>query len=64
MTIRHRLKPLSCNSVECQADLLALPVAFVFTASCCVRPRATHMEDAYDFYKPNLQSEYPVVDGE
>lgn len=27
------------------------------------RPRATHMEDAYDFYKPNLISEYPVVDG-
>jgi hypothetical protein len=21
------------------------------------------MEDAYDFYKPNLMSEYPVVDG-
>lgn len=25
--------------------------------------RSTHMEDAYDFYKPNLESEYPVVDG-
>ncbi|XP_004533489.1 hydroxymethylglutaryl-CoA synthase 1 [Ceratitis capitata] len=25
--------------------------------------RATHMEHAYDFYKPNLSSEYPVVDG-
>ena len=25
--------------------------------------RATHMEDAYDFYKPNLSSEYPAVDG-
>ena len=26
-------------------------------------PRSTHMEDAYDFYKPHLMSEYPVVDG-
>ena len=25
--------------------------------------RATYMEHAYDFYKPNLSSEYPVVDG-
>lgn len=25
--------------------------------------RATHCEDAYDFYKPDLRSEYPVVDG-
>ncbi|KAJ7296436.1 hypothetical protein O6H91_Y123600 [Diphasiastrum complanatum] len=27
------------------------------------RCSATHMEHAYDFYKPNLASEYPVVDG-
>eukprot|EP00467_Chlorarachnion_reptans_P009119 CAMPEP_0114496950 /NCGR_PEP_ID=MMETSP0109-20121206/6048_1 /TAXON_ID=29199 /ORGANISM="Chlorarachnion reptans, Strain CCCM449" /LENGTH=476 /DNA_ID=CAMNT_0001674267 /DNA_START=51 /DNA_END=1481 /DNA_ORIENTATION=+ len=26
-------------------------------------PRATHMEDVYDFYKPDLNSEYPKVDG-
>ncbi|KAM4873314.1 hydroxymethylglutaryl-CoA synthase, mitochondrial [Thomomys bottae] len=25
--------------------------------------RGTHMENAYDFYKPNLNSEYPLVDG-
>lgn len=25
--------------------------------------RSTHMEDVYDFYKPNMQSEYPIVDG-
>jgi len=25
--------------------------------------RGSHMEHAYDFYKPNLDSEYPVVDG-
>nr|XP_033787757.1 hydroxymethylglutaryl-CoA synthase, cytoplasmic isoform X2 [Geotrypetes seraphini]XP_033787766.1 hydroxymethylglutaryl-CoA synthase, cytoplasmic isoform X2 [Geotrypetes seraphini]XP_033787776.1 hydroxymethylglutaryl-CoA synthase, cytoplasmic isoform X2 [Geotrypetes seraphini] len=25
--------------------------------------RATHMQHAYDFYKPNMSSEYPVVDG-
>jgi hydroxymethylglutaryl-CoA synthase len=26
--------------------------------------RSTHMEHVYDFYKPNLSSEYPVVDGQ
>ncbi|MBN3319703.1 HMCS1 protein, partial [Atractosteus spatula] len=25
--------------------------------------RGTHMQHAYDFYKPNMVSEYPVVDG-
>ena len=25
--------------------------------------RSTHMEHAYDFYKPDLHSEYPTVDG-
>lgn len=25
--------------------------------------RAVHMAHVYDFYKPNLSSEYPVVDG-
>jgi len=26
--------------------------------------RSTHMEHVYDFYKPNLDSEYPIVDGQ
>lgn len=25
--------------------------------------RSIHMQHAYDFYKPNMSSEYPVVDG-
>lgn len=25
--------------------------------------RATYSKDVYDFYKPNLSSEFPVVDG-
>ena len=25
--------------------------------------RASHMEDVWDFYKPNMASEYPLVDG-
>lgn len=25
--------------------------------------RSTHMSHAYDFYKPDLNSEYPTVDG-
>lgn len=28
-----------------------------------VGTRSSHMEHVYDFYKPDLQSEYPVVDG-
>lgn len=35
---------------------LALPVSLGL--------RGTHMEHAYDFYKPDLASEYPVVDGQ
>eukprot|EP00052_Salpingoeca_macrocollata_P033188 m.7624 g.7624 ORF g.7624 m.7624 type:complete len:462 (-) comp4814_c0_seq1:42-1427(-) len=27
------------------------------------RPRATHMENVHDFYKPVMESEYPKVDG-
>lgn len=31
---------------------------------CCgAGLRGTHMQHAYDFYKPDLVSEYPVVDG-
>lgn len=32
---------------------------------CCLPSglRGVHMEHAYDFYKPDLSSEYPVVDG-
>lgn len=32
----------------------------------CLNPaglRGTHMQHAYDFYKPDMLSEYPVVDG-
>lgn len=25
--------------------------------------RFSHFDDAYDFYKPNLSKEYPIVDG-
>lgn len=25
--------------------------------------RGTHMQHAYDFYKPDMVSEYPMVDG-
>lgn len=26
-------------------------------------PRVTYIEHAYDFYKPDVKSEYPTVDG-
>ena len=29
----------------------------------CTGLRGTHMTHAYDFYKPDMVSEYPVVDG-
>lgn len=31
----------------------------------CIFPgvRSIYMQHAYDFYKPNMDSEYPVVDG-
>ncbi len=39
---------------ECVAD----------NCCCCAAGlRGTHMQHAYDFYKPDLVSEYPVVDG-
>ena len=36
---------------------------FIFSLFVLQGLRATHMQHAYDFYKPNLMSEYPVVDG-
>ena len=32
-------------------------------APSCAGLRGNHMQHAYDFYKPDLMSEYPVVDG-
>jgi len=32
-------------------------------SSMFVGTRSTHMQHAYDFYKPNMMSEYPTVDG-
>jgi hydroxymethylglutaryl-CoA synthase len=29
----------------------------------CSQPRSSYMEHCYDFYKPELASEYPRVDG-
>src|SRR6266545_8166095 len=37
----------------------------VFTPFCCLKIaiHASYMANTYDFYKPNLSSEYPEVDG-
>eukprot|EP01102_Stenamoeba_stenopodia_P013785 TRINITY_DN4517_c0_g1_i1.p1 TRINITY_DN4517_c0_g1~~TRINITY_DN4517_c0_g1_i1.p1 ORF type:complete len:479 (+),score=106.78 TRINITY_DN4517_c0_g1_i1:198-1439(+) len=45
-----------CGSI---AMLLSPDAPLVFEQGL----RATHMEHAYDFYKPRLDSEYPAVDG-
>ncbi|XP_042498630.1 hydroxymethylglutaryl-CoA synthase-like [Macadamia integrifolia] len=41
------------------AMLIGPNAPITFESKC----RASHMSHAYDFYKPNLASEYPVVDG-
>ncbi|XP_060577082.1 hydroxymethylglutaryl-CoA synthase, cytoplasmic-like [Ruditapes philippinarum] len=41
------------------AMLIGDDAPLVFERGC----RATHMQHVYDFYKPNMDSEYPVVDG-
>ncbi|KAJ4954837.1 hypothetical protein NE237_011620 [Protea cynaroides] len=41
------------------AMLIGPNAPIAFESKC----RASHMSHAYDFYKPNLASEYPVVDG-
>ena len=40
--------------------ILCLTISFFLNLGC----RATHMAHVYDFYKPNLSSLYPVVDGQ
>ncbi len=46
----------------------AAAVAFLVGPNAPLRivpkTRATHASDAYDFYKPSLKSEYPLVDGQ
>ena len=42
----------------CVAMLIGPDAPLVFD-----KVRGTHMEHAWDFYKPNMASEYPVVDG-
>ncbi len=44
----------------CVAMLLGRGATLAFEAGL----RGTHMEHVYDFYKPQLSSEYPVVDGQ
>jgi hydroxymethylglutaryl-CoA synthase len=46
------------GGVGAVAMLIAPEAAFVLE-----RNRASYINDTYDFYKPNLSSEYPIVDG-
>jgi len=61
-----------CGDIAVYEDGPARPTGGVAAVAMLVGPdapiahdgiRASHMEDAYDFYKPNLASEYPVVFG-
>ena len=38
-------------------------LCYIMMHSLLIGLRGVHMEHAYDFYKPDLSSEYPVVDG-
>ena len=55
-----RLQILFGNSL-----FIFFKIELIFTDAlfCHVGMRSIHMEHAYDFYKPNMSSEYPVVDG-
>ncbi|CAL5004897.1 unnamed protein product [Urochloa decumbens] len=58
---------------EVYADGLARPIGGAAAIAMLIGPdapisferkyKASHMADVYDFYKPDLASEYPVVDG-
>jgi len=46
-----------------QTDSKVNQVTFGFVKLSPSGLRGTHMQHAYDFYKPDMVSEYPVVDG-
>jgi len=61
-----------CGDIAVYAAGAARPTGGCGTVAMLIGPnakllfepiRGTYMEHAYDFYKPNLSSEYPVVDG-
>ncbi len=59
----HRRIHTSIEGVELSVCLVQCECV---AANCCgyvAGLRGTHMQHAYDFYKPDLMSEYPVVDG-
>lgn len=49
--------------VRIQTDSKVNQVTFGFVKFSLSGLRGTHMQHAYDFYKPDMVSEYPVVDG-
>ena len=58
----------ACVEILFLCLLLVLCISYGCAAALCyylmfLGLRAIHMEHVYDFYKPNLSSEYPVVDG-
>jgi len=68
-----RLALVVCGDIAVYATGSARPTGGAGAVAMLVGPRAplvvqrglrsTHMQHAYDFYKPDLSSEYPVVDG-
>src|ERR1700738_2398998 len=51
---------------SCSSDLMRLlPLNLVCHPISLLKVgmQSTHMEHVYDFYKPDLTSEYPIVDG-
>ncbi|XP_050074593.1 hydroxymethylglutaryl-CoA synthase 1 [Anopheles maculipalpis] len=68
-----RLALVVCGDIAVYAQSSARPTGGAGAVAMLVGPnaplrferglRATYMKHAYDFYKPDLSSEYPVVDG-
>lgn len=68
-----RLAIVVCGDIAVYAEGSARPTGGAGAVAMLVGPdaalvfdrgvRSTHMQHAYDFYKPDLSSEYPTVDG-
>lgn len=68
-----RLAIVVCGDIAVYAKGSARPTGGAGAVAMLIGPdaplvfdrglRATHMQHAYDFYKPDLSSEYPTVDG-
>ena len=61
---RNRFSPLQENAYIGMSNVINASVNdFFVLIFSFVGLKGSHMQHAYDFYKPDMVSEYPVVDG-